>query len=63
MCFKVKSSLSEVKVVALSELTLLILAEIGCLACCQYLFCDHVREVAGNLSSWVMSKHDVCEDG
>lgn len=64
MWLKVKSSFSEVNaVVAPSELTFLILDEIGYLVCHQYLFCTHVPEVAGNLDSCVTSKPDVCEDG
>lgn len=58
MWFKVKSSFSKVnEVVAPSELTFLILDEIG------YLFCTHVPEVATSLGNCITSKPDVCEDG
>lgn len=65
MWLKVKSSsFSEVnEVVDPSELTFLILDEIGYLVYHQYLFCTHVPEVAGNLGSCTTSKPDVCEDG
>lgn len=64
MWLKVKSSFFEVNaVVASSELTFLILDEIGYLVYHQYLFCTHVPDVSGNLGSCLMSKPDVCEDG
>jgi hypothetical protein len=65
MWLKVKSSFSEVnEVVAPSELTFLILDEIGYLVYHhQHLFCTHVPEVAGNFGSCATSKPDVCEDG
>jgi ATP:corrinoid adenosyltransferase len=64
MWFKAKSSLYEVnEVVPPSELTFLILDEIGYLVSCQYLFCTHVAELAVNLDSCITSKPDVCDDG
>jgi len=64
MWLKVKSSLCGVnEVVAPCVPALLILDEIGCLEHCEYLFYAHFPEVAGNLSNFVMSKRDVCEDG
>lgn len=64
MWLKVKSSFFEIiEVVAPSELTFIILDEIGYLVYYQYLFCNHVPDVAGNFDSCTTSKPDVCEDG